>query len=101
MILRILRFDSELDQASYYQEYDLPISSEDRFTVMDALNYIFNNLDSSLSFFSHSVCNHGICGRCLMIVDGKPSLACTHILGGEKVVIEPKKGTVIRDLVVK
>ena len=32
-------------------------------TVMDLLDYISQNIDPSLGYYRHSVCNHGVCGR--------------------------------------
>ena len=42
--------------------------------VLDALTYIKNNLDPSLTF--RRSCREGICGSCSMNIDGTNSLAC-------------------------
>lgn len=72
-------------------------------TVMDVLDWIGENLDPSLGYYKHSVCNHGICGRCALMVNGKARLACTERLEGyEELELAPLTGkTVVRDLVVK
>ncbi len=41
---------------------------------LDALLYIKNNLDSSLTF--RRSCREGICGSCAMNCDGLQTLAC-------------------------
>ncbi len=46
--------------------------------VLDALLYIKNNLDSTLTF--RRSCREGVCGSCAMNVDGTNALACVkHI----------------------
>jgi len=42
--------------------------------VLDALNKIKNELDSTLSF--RRSCREGICGSCAMNIDGSNTLAC-------------------------
>jgi len=101
MLVRILRFNPEADREAIYQEYRVPITPSDRYTVMDVLKYIYDHIDSSLSFFSHSVCNHGICGRCAMKINGKVRLACTYLVEEDIITIEPKNNNVIKDLVTK
>ncbi len=59
--------------------YEVPVSADCRMTVMDVLDYIALNLDHTLSYYKHSVCNHGICGRCGLSVNGKTRLACLTV----------------------
>ena len=99
MIARVYRFNPRSDAEPYYAEYSVDVKEADRMTVMDLLHYIHDNMDNSLSFFAHSACQHGICGRCGVKCNGKPGLACEVVLTGEDVVIEPLKETVIKDLV--
>ena len=101
MKVKVYRFDPESEQEAYYQDYEVPIKKEDRNTALDVLNYIYNNLDTSISFFNHSACNHGICGRCAMKINGKIKLACTYLVEEDEFTIEPKKINVIKDLVSK
>jgi succinate dehydrogenase / fumarate reductase iron-sulfur subunit len=54
-------------------EYTVPV--EDHTTVVDALEWIEANADSTL-LFRHS-CHHGSCGTCGMLVNGTRKLACT------------------------
>lgn len=101
MKVTVYRFDPEVDQAPHYDTYDLPITAEDHYTVMDVLEYIFDHVDSSLSYYSHSVCNHGICGRCTVKINGKAGLACTTLASGEDFTLEPAGSRVVKDLVVE
>jgi fumarate reductase iron-sulfur subunit len=70
--------------------------------ILDALNYIKDHLDGTLSF--RWSCRMGICGSCGMKVNGTPVLTCAAFL--EKLApgpvrIEPLENfNVIRDLVI-
>ncbi len=101
MLVKIFRFDPSVDCQPHYDSYSVEMRPEDKMTVMELLNYIADNVDSTLSFFSHSACHHGICGRCAVKCDGKACLACTTVLDGEDVVIEPLKADVVKDLVIQ
>ncbi len=70
-------------------------------TVLDALFYIQNELDSSLSF--RCSCRVGMCGSCGMVINGKEGLACRTSLNqlGIDVSVQPLRHIpVIKDLVV-
>ncbi|MEM3641929.1 MAG: succinate dehydrogenase iron-sulfur subunit, partial [Candidatus Bathyarchaeia archaeon] len=96
---KIRRFDPQ-SKKSYMSKYNVPIRKGT--TILDALNYIKDNLDETLSF-RHS-CRMGICGSCGVNVNGKPMLACyTQVLdlGKDSLTIEPLSNMpVIKDLVV-
>ena len=69
-------------------------------TIMDVLDYIALHLDPSLAYYKHSACNQGICARCMLKVNGKTALACTCRPEGDDLSLEPRAGSVVRDLVV-
>jgi succinate dehydrogenase / fumarate reductase iron-sulfur subunit len=97
--VKVFRFDGAVDKEGRYEEFE--IEDADGMTVLDALNFIYYNIDPGLSFYGHSRCEHGICARCTVSVNGKSAVACTTPLpeGGE-VVIEPvSKKRVVKDLV--
>jgi succinate dehydrogenase / fumarate reductase iron-sulfur subunit len=50
--------------------------------VLDALIWIKNNVDPSLTF--RRSCREGICGSCAMNIDGANTLACTRAIDDEK-----------------
>ena len=100
MIARIFRFDPSTDTSPYYKEYRLEVDPAEHVTVMALLERIADELDGSLSFYSHSACLHGICGRCAVRVNGKACLACQKLLDGSDVTIEPAGRSVVKDLVV-
>src|SRR3989440_4742531 len=83
------------------QSYDIPFYDESM-VVLDALNYIKNHVDGSLSF--RWSCRMGVCGSCGMMVNGVPKLTCSAFLRDYHpgtVRVEPLANfPVIRDLVV-
>ncbi len=100
MNVKILRFDPDKDTAPYFDQFSVPTTPV--WTVMDVLDYITERLDSTVAYYRHSACDHGICARCALKVNGKPTLACTCQVGdGEELILEPRAGQVIRDLVVR
>ena len=66
--------------------------------VLDALIYIKNNLDSSLTF--RRSCREGICGSCAMNINGKNTLACLCPLEESTIIYPLPHMPVIRDLAV-
>lgn len=94
----VKRYDPEKNKA-WFAEYKVP--AEEDTMVLDALIYIKNNLDRTLSF--RYSCRMAVCGSCGMVVNKWPVLTCqTKILElKEPVKIEPLYNfNVLRDLVV-
>lgn len=80
-----------------YKEYKIPY--KDRMTVINVLDYIFEDCDRSLAYYKS--CRIGKCTGCLVDVNGKNKLACTT-LAKDGIKIGPAKGgKVIRDLVIE
>ncbi|MGH8643191.1 MAG: succinate dehydrogenase iron-sulfur subunit [Gammaproteobacteria bacterium] len=68
--------------------------------VLDALIYIKNELDPTLTF--RRSCREGICGSCAMNIDGTNTLACTKTLAeirGEAKIYPLPHLPVVKDLV--
>ncbi len=99
MNIKIYRFDPQVDKEPHYDTFSLPFKVGEGYTVLDMLNYVYHNLDTSLSYFSHSLCNQRICARCAVKVNGSVRLACHHVPEEEEVVVEPKNNKVVKDLV--
>jgi succinate dehydrogenase/fumarate reductase iron-sulfur protein len=97
---KINRFDPS-QKRRYTSAFKVPIRKGT--TLLDALLYIKDNLDESLTF--RQSCRMGICGDCAINVDGKPMLACyTQVLdlGLDSLLLEPlSNAAVIKDLVVE
>lgn len=96
---KINRFDPDQNK-KYVSSYKVPILTG--MTILDALNYIKEKIDGSLTF-RHS-CRMGICGSCGVVVNGKSMLAChTQVLQlkAEILEIDPIPNLpIIKDLVV-
>lgn len=84
---------------SRYDIFDVPLPADGTCSVMDVLDYIYENLDGTLSYYRHSVCNQGICGRCGVKINGKTSLACVTKVMEEELLLEPKNDRIVKDLV--
>src|SRR2546428_7300479 len=98
--LEVLRYSPERDAEPSFQRYDVPLRKD--WVVLDALNYIKDKVDGSLTF--RWSCRRGICGSCGMMVNGEPKLTCATFLSDyapATVRVEPLTNfPVIRDLIV-
>ncbi|HEV8525502.1 MAG TPA: succinate dehydrogenase/fumarate reductase iron-sulfur subunit [Terriglobales bacterium] len=100
--LEVQRYCPERDAEPSFQTYEVPLRKE--WVVLDALNYIKDKVDGSLSY--RWSCRMGICGSCGMMVDGEPKLTCATFLSkyankNRPVRVEPLRYfPVIRDLVI-
>ena len=99
--LQVTRYRPEIDAEPVFQEYQVPLHAD--WVVLDALNYIKDNVDGTLSY--RWSCRMGICGSCGMTVNGEPKLTCATFLTDYTpgpVRVEPLHNfPVIRDLVVE
>lgn len=83
------------EKLSNLVEYEI---NENVITILDALNYIKENIDSTLSY--RSGCKSGICGSCSVLVNGRESLAC-KCKSNDKDEIKPLKNSkILKDLVI-
>jgi fumarate reductase iron-sulfur subunit len=99
MKVKVFRFDPWVDKEPYYRTYDVPF--EKGMSAMDALDYIYQNLDGTLAYYDHAGCSLGICGRCTGRINGKPGLFCQTPVQGD-IQLEPlSEKKVLKDLVMK
>ena len=97
--VKVFRFDSSVDKKPYDQTYEVPF--EEGMSAMDALDYIYQNLDSTLTYYDHAGCSLGICARCTAKINGKSGLLCQTTVKGD-ITLEPvSKDKVLKDLVTK
>lgn len=98
--LEVARYDPARDHEPGTESYDVPLHKE--WVVLDALNYIKDHLDGSLTF--RWSCRMGVCGSCGMMVNGVPKLTCGTFLSDYApgpVRVEPMRHfPILRDLVV-
>src|SRR5262245_49996414 len=98
--LEVMRYRPELETEPTFQSYEVPCHAD--WVVLDALNYIKDRLDGSLSY--RWSCRMGVCGSCGMMVNGEPKLTWASFLSSYlpgPVRIEPLRYfPVVRDLVI-
>lgn len=88
MKITVLRYRPEQDKAPWEQTFDVPYHKDT--SVLEALFYIKDNFEPSLSF--RWSCRMAVCGSCGMMVNGVPHLACKTFLRdyeGKDMKIEP------------
>ncbi len=73
-VFRIYRWDPDTDENPRLDSYEIDLDKCGPM-VLDALIYIKNALDPTLTF--RRSCREGICGSCAMNIDGTNTLACT------------------------
>ncbi|HWQ33650.1 MAG TPA: succinate dehydrogenase/fumarate reductase iron-sulfur subunit [Blastocatellia bacterium] len=99
--LEVARYRPEEEEEPSFQQYEVPFSKD--WVVLDALNYIKDRIDGSLSY--RWSCRMGVCGSCGMMVNGEPKLTCATFLSDYRpgpVRVEPLRFfPVVRDLVVE
>ena len=100
VVLQVTRYRPEQEAEPTIQEYEVQFTKD--LFLLDALNYIKDNIDGSLSF--RWSCRMGICGSCGMMVNGEPKLTCAAFVSEYApgpVRIEPLRYfPIIRDLTI-
>jgi len=95
--VKILRSKPWEEKKPKYETFKVPI--EGKMSILNVLNYIAENLDPTLGFYSS--CRIGKCMGCQVVVNGKVRLACVTLVGGD-IILEPlRKFKVIKDLVIE
>ncbi|PYR99741.1 MAG: succinate dehydrogenase/fumarate reductase iron-sulfur subunit [Acidobacteria bacterium] len=99
--LEVARYDPERHTEPTFEKYEVPFRKD--WVILDALNYIKDRLDGSLSY--RWSCRTGICGSCGMMVDGEPKLTCATFLSsyapGPVRVEALRNFPIVRDLVIE
>ncbi|WP_137297695.1 succinate dehydrogenase/fumarate reductase iron-sulfur subunit [Psychromonas sp. SP041] len=98
--IEILRYRPEQDEKPFPQGFEIPYHPD--MSILEALQYIKDHLDSSVSF--RWSCRMAICGSCGLMVNNIPKLGCKAFLRDyypQKVTLEALANFPIeRDLVV-
>ena len=98
--LSVLRFRPEQEDEPVWQDFEVPCQPD--WVVLDALNYIKDEIDSTLSH--RWSCRMGVCGSCGMQVHGRPVLTCNAFVRDYDgpIRVEPLSNfPIVRDLVVE
>ena len=95
-IISVKRHDPASGSEPKYKQYEIPYAEGS--TVMDALFYIYRNIDGTLAF--RASCQCGLCFICLIQIDGKACCPCKTYMK-ENMTLEPLPNKkIIRDLVI-
>jgi len=97
--VNVFRFDPAMDREPAYKSYEVPWC--EGMSAMNTLDYIYQNLDSTLAYYDHAGCDLGICARCTGKINGKPGLLCQTAISGDITLDPLNVNKVIKDLVVK
>lgn len=96
MKIDIQKYDPSVDSEPYFVSYD--IEHTDKMTVLEAIQAVHEN--GEVICFDYS-CHGRMCGRCSVMLDGTPVLACCTPIDDAAHSIEPLAGfPVLRDLIV-
>jgi len=99
--IEVARYTPDRDKEPRMETFEVPLRKE--WVVLDALNYVKDRIDGSLSF--RWSCRMGVCGSCGMMVNDQPKLTCATFLtdyAPGPVRVEPLKNfPVMRDLIVE
>jgi fumarate reductase iron-sulfur subunit len=99
--LEVTRYCPDRATEPTSQRFEVPFRED--WVVLDALNYIKDQLDGSLSY--RWSCRMGVCGSCGVMVNGEPKLTCATFLSHYRpgpVRVEPLRYfPVVRDLVIE
>jgi succinate dehydrogenase / fumarate reductase iron-sulfur subunit len=97
---KVYRYDPESGDNPRWDSFEVDLDACGPM-VLDALLYIKNTMDSTLTF--RRSCREGVCGSCAMNIGGRNTLACTKGIdetpGGELAVAPLPHLPVIKDLV--
>jgi fumarate reductase iron-sulfur subunit len=74
--VQVLRYRPEQDREPVWESHAVPFT--DDMSVLQALQYIKDEQDGSLSF--RWSCRMAICGSCGMMINGRPELSCKTFL---------------------
>jgi fumarate reductase iron-sulfur subunit len=74
--LEVFRYRPDKEKEPTFQNFTVPF--RDDWVVLDALNYLKDQTDGSISF--RWSCRMGVCGSCGMMVNGTPRLSCAAFL---------------------
>ena len=97
---KVFRYDPSVDAEPRYETYDVEWR-EDGSGLMSALQVltIINEEQEMIGY--DSCCHSSLCGRCAMLVDGVPTVACIKSIQPGEHTFEPLPGfPVVRDLIV-
>ncbi len=98
MICHVKIRRGEPGQESTWSEYTVQVAEHEDVSIMNVLERIALEQDPTLAFFDHAACRQAACGKCTVLCNGKPCLACKE-KAREEMVLEPARSAkLVRDL---
>ena len=99
--LNVLRYNPCVDKDPHFEKYFVPIT-EEKMNLLQALEYIYQEQDSTLTFRRYC-CGLQFCNSCRMLINDRPAHACLFIVEpGTEVTVAPlARRQVLRDLIVE
>ena len=94
--IKILRYNPNMDTKPYYEEFEYEYKKG--MTILDVLNYIYENIDPSLGY--SYCCRNGHCGLCGMTINKKAGLACKVAVTSDTIIEPLRNISVVKDLVI-
>ena len=91
------RYNPAHDPEPHYETYEVPVTYG--MSVMNALQYVSANYDGGLAYYAS--CRYGLCGGCVVKVDGKAVMSCTEPADRDMTVESVSESRVIKDLLVR
>lgn len=98
LTVRVFRYDPSRDVEPRYETYQIP--HWHKMTVLEALQYIYENFAPVAFRYSCRFMTVGLCQLCKVLVNGKEVLACKEEVSDEMTVEPLHSLPIIRDLVV-
>ena len=98
--VKIRRYNPEFGGEFYWETYQVPRQRASR--VLDALEYIQDELDPGLGYRRH-ICHNLVCRSCFVQVDGHARMTCQTVIRPDvtDIRIEPLPDyELVRDLIV-
>jgi succinate dehydrogenase/fumarate reductase-like Fe-S protein len=95
--VKVFRYDPAVDKEPRYQSYAVPY--QQGMSAMNALEYIYQNLDGTVAYYDHAGCCLGICGRCTARINGSPRLLCQTLIEEDTTLEPTSPSKVIKDIV--
>ncbi len=90
---------SFIDKEKKIDDFEVPYAKA--MTVLSMLRYVHENMDPTLAFRDFR-CGRGVCNTCRIRVNSKVKRMCeTPIQPGQKILLEPAPGRIIKDLVIE
>jgi len=94
--ISIKRYDPETEAEPRWVDYTVP--SDEHTTVLEALVYVYENIDPTLAF--RPGCRFDSCGLCAVELNGRPRMACSARLKNGAKIAPLARLPVLRDLVI-